>query len=578
MNAAADPISPSAAVELIRVVVARLEDGDLAAAGAKLAGLARCWPVAGDEICRAFDRHCEDAVDPSWKIMIRLAGSASGAGLHRLAERALERLAEWPVGLPKVYADAVRVSLECARLDLAARFLGRLRRDFADDPATAVAAVQFEVARRAFAAVAGQLDDPGPEAGLLPDPRVDLGRALLAVGKAGEALEVLLAAAADDPADPAAPGLVGEAFQRVGQSDRAANWYRRAASPTDPNLWAERLGDFHLAEGNPHVAVRYYGLCSYQSTHDVAVRRKLARATGRIWRDRLSTEPWSRGGDAPRYFDCFMFNGEFELAQIRFSELWDHVEKFVVVEAAETFTGQPKPLMFLENAGLFDAFREKIVHVPVESFPAYCEHPWARDFYQRDALVRGLDGLAADDDFVLIADADELWRWDVVRRFAGELATLRMRLSKNFLNYQAIGTGRANRDTAAIARYRYVRESGASAVRFNLARIQRKRHGFWLDDAGWHFHAIGDERFIQYKFSSYAHREHHNKPELVELERVRARLERIRGGDYEDGWAAVSASHALPASIADQAGYRHLLLPSDATVLSAWIRRMSAAR
>ena len=45
-------------------------------------------------------------------------------------------------------------------------------------------------------------------------------------------------------------------------------------------------------------------------------------------------------------YDCFTFFNELDLLEIRFHEMSAIVDKFVVVEAAKTFSGQPKPLYF----------------------------------------------------------------------------------------------------------------------------------------------------------------------------------------------------------------------------------------
>jgi|GEM_PF-902713 len=573
-----DPPSPADAALRVRALISALDEDDLQRAEVIVVGLLEMCPSGVNGILRAFDQQCEDPQEPSWKVIIRAASIAARVGLPRLAERALEKISERNIGLPAVYANAAEISLDCARLDLAATFVQRLRDRFPDHSATAVAEARYSETRRLFARIASFDDeatgDSSASVRSLPDPRLDLARALLTADRPAEALEIGLHLAAAEEAGPTPWIQIAEAYQRMGQFQMAARSCGRVAVAKGGTAVTERLGDVHLAAGNPHAAIRCYGLCSFENTHDLAVRWKLAQATGLVWRDRLKTPPWHRDGP-PRYFDCFMFNGEFELAVMRFTELWDHVDKFIVVEAAETFTGTPKPLMFRENLHLFEDFREKIVHVPVETFPPYCQHPWAKDFYQRDAMLRGLDGLAAEDDYVVIADGDEIWRWDVLSRFDGEMATLRTRMCKYFLNYQPVGTGRANRDTAAISRYRSIRRHGVNAVRFNLSRQQRKEEGIWLDDAGWHFHALGDERFIQYKFSSYAHREHHKKADLVELDRVRARLDGLRAGDAEEGWAAVPARRFVPACVQrDPAVYAKQLLPTDAAALSGWIRRM----
>lgn len=581
MDASHDITLKIAAKAYVGRLLYALEDREFARAEGILEQVRRL-PLAEQEgVLRAFQGCCEDAVLPNWKIMTRLANCGVRTGFFRLAELALERLSAWPVGLPQVYAEGVRLSLACARLDLAAIYMRELETRFADEPATAATGYIYREAEQVFHDVAN-LDDTPSESldDICDDPRLELGRVLTRMGRPAHALDVCRSLADEPNSTKSVFAIIGDAYYLMGEFELAARAYRRllvSGSGDFDTRWMERLGDAHLAGGDPQVAVRCFGYCSYQKTHDVKVRRKLALATGKIWRNRLITEAWERTDGAPRYFDCFMFNGEVALAKMRFTELWDHVEKFIVVEAAETFTGNKKSLMFKENLESFKDFRDKIIHVVVESFPESCEYPWAKDFYQRDALVRGLDGLAADNDFVVIADADELWRWDVVRRFEGEVSTMRMRMVKNFVNYQSIGDGRTNRDTAAIARYGLVRQYGASAVRFNLARRRRKEFNEWLDDAGWHFHALGDEHFIRYKFSSYAHREHHNKPDLVQLDFVRARLDRIRAGQLEDGWVAAPLGQFLPESIrCDPEVFREVVLEPDEGIISEWIRRLSA--
>ena len=50
-----------------------------------------------------------------------------------------------------------------------------------------------------------------------------------------------------------------------------------------------------------------------------------------------------------KIYDCFLFFNELEILDIRLHELYDHVDKFVLVESLETFRGKQKPLYFTEN-------------------------------------------------------------------------------------------------------------------------------------------------------------------------------------------------------------------------------------
>lgn len=129
-----------------------------------------------------------------------------------------------------------------------------------------------------------------------------------------------------------------------------------------------------------------------------------------------------------RVFDSFIFFNELDLLQIRLSVLAPHVDRFVLVEATHSFQGQTKPLYFEKNRQRFAPFLDKIEHVVVDNFPDAAS-PWDREHFQRDAILRGLAS-CADDDLVIISDADEIPRPQAIPRDldAGVIALLKQRL------------------------------------------------------------------------------------------------------------------------------------------------------
>ena len=50
-----------------------------------------------------------------------------------------------------------------------------------------------------------------------------------------------------------------------------------------------------------------------------------------------------------KIFDCFIFNHEIELLEIRLNILNDYVDKFVITEGDMTFSGFPKESYFLKK-------------------------------------------------------------------------------------------------------------------------------------------------------------------------------------------------------------------------------------
>ncbi len=65
-------------------------------------------------------------------------------------------------------------------------------------------------------------------------------------------------------------------------------------------------------------------------------------------------------------YDCFPFFNEVELLKLRFKELYDVVDCFVIVEAAETHQGVAKPFYLLENKDQFAQYWDKVIHITLE--------------------------------------------------------------------------------------------------------------------------------------------------------------------------------------------------------------------
>ena len=72
------------------------------------------------------------------------------------------------------------------------------------------------------------------------------------------------------------------------------------------------------------------------------------------------------------------------------------VEWFVISEATETFSGNPKPLYYEENKGnVRGVLPDKIIHVVVDDTPPGYTHD--RDTFQKNAVGRGLKDCTEED-------------------------------------------------------------------------------------------------------------------------------------------------------------------------------------
>lgn len=111
--------------------------------------------------------------------------------------------------------------------------------------------------------------------------------------------------------------------------------------------------------------------------------------------------------------EAVLFNNELELLEARFHEGADSVDRWVIIESGETFTGVPKQYHLARHfkevvpPSLYDRF--DVLYVPRAGMQML---PWDRESYQRNALGAYL-GHLDDDDLIVLSDADELTRRDV---------------------------------------------------------------------------------------------------------------------------------------------------------------------
>ncbi|XP_036421998.1 beta-1,4-mannosyl-glycoprotein 4-beta-N-acetylglucosaminyltransferase-like [Colossoma macropomum] len=115
-----------------------------------------------------------------------------------------------------------------------------------------------------------------------------------------------------------------------------------------------------------------------------------------------------------RIINAININHEFDLLHVRFHELADAVDLFLVCESNFTAYGDSKSLTFLQLLlnGTFNYIKHKILYIFLDHFPKGGRaNGWIADDYLRTFLTKNglsrIRGLRSDDVFVL-DDADEI--------------------------------------------------------------------------------------------------------------------------------------------------------------------------
>lgn len=113
----------------------------------------------------------------------------------------------------------------------------------------------------------------------------------------------------------------------------------------------------------------------------------------------------------PLLIDAFPFHDELDMLEMRLVELYDTVDRFVLVEADVTHQDRRKPSYYLDNAERFSPWADKIVHVWGTGLPTRGEDPdaWSREWAQREFIADGLAEIGVSDhDLVMQSDVDEI--------------------------------------------------------------------------------------------------------------------------------------------------------------------------
>lgn len=255
--------------------------------------------------------------------------------------------------------------------------------------------------------------------------------------------------------------------------------------------------------------------------------------------------------------DVFTFNGEIDVLLLRLNMLGSYVDKFIIVEAKTTFSGNKKPLYFSKYERLVSPWWNKIDYFVIdedyseeevalaESSPntVGASH-WAREFLQKESIKKALYKLD-DEDLVYIGDVDEIWS-PKHRYISPEKLLLRV-----YAYYLDNSSSEVFWGTL-MAKWGDIKGQCLNHMRSDVSL----RGGTY---AGWHFTSLGGLREVSRKLNDSYTTESYNTYEVQEL--LPERLE--KGVDYlgrnfkfkvdESDWPKYLKEH--------RSNYKHLLKP-----------------
>ena len=220
--------------------------------------------------------------------------------------------------------------------------------------------------------------------------------------------------------------------------------------------------------------------------------------------------------------DCFLYNGEREILEIRLNILDKFVDRFIIMEATQTFSGKPKPLYFERDKDLFKKWEHKIKYCvldkwdneevwkmaresPNTQYGKGAKH-WLQEFYIKEHLKDCLTDLD-DENIVMIGDCDEIVDPLHYHEDFEKITKFKLRVYTYWLNNRSSeifwGTIRA--------RYKDIKNGCLNELRNNYERKNT------IEECGWHFTNVMNLDRIRDKLNDSYTEESYNTESVQDL-------------------------------------------------------------
>jgi len=220
-----------------------------------------------------------------------------------------------------------------------------------------------------------------------------------------------------------------------------------------------------------------------------------------------------------KIIDCFNYFDEDLILDIRLATLFDYVDKFIICEATLDHAGNKKKLNF--DIKKFKKYEEKIKYIIIDDLPKVVKkfkkhwHPaHARDQFQRNSLVRGLEDCEPND-LIMISDLDEIPNPEKISDFKKEdkyacFVQSNFLLKFNLLNISEpkwYGTRMCRKKD--LKSPQWLREIKTKKMPFY--KFYKPKFDKFIYDGGWHFSSVKNADGIYKKLNSYSEQQWNNE-------------------------------------------------------------------
>ena len=225
----------------------------------------------------------------------------------------------------------------------------------------------------------------------------------------------------------------------------------------------------------------------------------------------------------PRLYEFFTFTNEDDILHIHLHEMSPVVDYFVIVEAAVTFTGRRRSLVWptIRDQPRFQPYLSRIVYTNLSSLPG--QTPWDKEHFIRNANVRAVLTQPPPirpraGDLAVLVDCDEIPRAELLRHVkrcdpGSWTSPAALRMVMFYYNFRTLAP--------VVWDWAKVFQLTPRMLKHGMRTFQRRAKPVYrFPNAGWHCsYCFRNVSFLVSKIESFSHVEF-NKEEYKNRTRI----------------------------------------------------------
>ena len=222
--------------------------------------------------------------------------------------------------------------------------------------------------------------------------------------------------------------------------------------------------------------------------------------------------------------DCFLYNNEDLILELRLNLLNKYIDKFIIIEARHNHSGIKKE-NYNFNIEKLKKFKDKIIYLQVEDFPSGFNH-WERENYHRNYILKALENVHQKD-HVIISDIDEIPNLDEINQIlADKKKYTAFKQKMIYYKFNLLNVSEPNWFGSKMCKFKDLKNPQwlrkQKVKNYPFYRLDKIKWNI-VDKGGWHFSFVMTPEEIIKKIKSFAHSEF-DKAKFTNINQIKEKI------------------------------------------------------